>query len=272
MPTRRAVRGLLTLGLIAAAGCNPLDLLGSGFSGDPRLDVAWNTVRTGAFATGHVVLTEDSAGTTGRVYVPAHFDAETPIGLLVMLHGAGSAGQNYIGTFQALADAHDFIILAPDSKQLTWDMLSTTKVGVDVARMGKALEYVLARATIDPERIWLAGHSDGAGYALTVGTANGDHFRKLVAFAAGVYWTPQKVGRPPVRVVHGQNDPVFPFANVQGEVVRPLERAGYAVTFAPHAGGHEIGSEPAEAAVLWLAGAAAEATAQQGAQVHLGRR
>jgi predicted esterase len=245
---------VLALGLAASLACNPLDILGSGFSGDPQLDVAWNTARSGAFATGHVVLSEDSAGTTGRVFVPAHFDPDTPIGLLVMLHGAGSAGQQYIGTFQALADAHDFIILAPDSKQLTWDMLSTTKVGVDAARIGQAIEYVLQRASIDPERIWLAGHSDGASYALTIGTANGDRFRKLVVFAAGVYWTPQKVGRPPVRVVHGRFDPVFAFGDVQGEVVGPLERAGYPVTFAPHNGGHEIGSEAAEAAILWVVG------------------
>ncbi len=254
MRRRAVIRGLCALLLGAAVGCDPLDVLGSGISGDPRLDVAWSTVRTGAFASGQVVLGEDSAGTTGRVYVPASFDPDVPIGLLVMLHGAGSAGQNYIGTFQALADAHDFIILAPDSKQLTWDMMSTTKVGVDVARLGTAIEYVLQRATIDPERLWLAGHSDGASYAITIGTANGDRFRKLMLFAAGIYWSPQKNGRPDVRVVHGQFDPVFPFAEVQREVVRPLERAGYAVTFAPHSGGHEIGSEAAEAAILWAKG------------------
>lgn len=251
---RRASSGLALLGLAAALGCNPLDLLGPGFSGNPRMDAAWNTVRTDAFATGHVILSEDSAGTTGRVYVPEHFDPAEPIGLLVMLHGGGSAGQNYIGTFQALANAHDFIILAPDSKQLTWDMISTTRVGVDVERLGTAIEYVLQRATIDPARIWLAGHSDGASYAITIGTANGDRFRKLMLFAAGIYWSPQKNGRPDVRVVHGQFDPVFPFAEVQREVVRPLERAGYAVTFAPHSGGHEIGSEAAEAAILWAKG------------------
>src|SRR5690606_23327386 len=149
---------LALLGLAAVLSCNPLDLLGPGFSGNPRLDAAWTTERTGEFATGHVILTEDSAGTTGRVFVPAHFDAETPIGLLVMLHGGGGAGQNYIGTFQALADAHDFIILAPDSKQLTWDMISTTRVGVDVERLAAAIEYVLGRASIDPARIWLGGH------------------------------------------------------------------------------------------------------------------
>lgn len=239
---------------VVLLGCNPLDVLGPGFSGNPRLDVAWNTPRSAAFAPGHTVLTEDSAGTTGRIYVPAHYQPGTPIGLLVMLHGGGSAGQQYIGLFQSLADAHDFIVLAPDSKQLTWDMISTTRVGVDIPRLGAAIEYVLQRATVDPARIWLGGHSDGASYALTVGTANGDRFRKLLIFAAGIYWTPQKNGRPDVRVAHGQFDPVFPFSQVTSEVVRPLERAGYAVTLAPFPGGHEVPSDVAEAAILWAKG------------------
>lgn len=240
--------------LVAALSCNPLDVLGPGFSGDPRLDVSWSRPRSGAFAAGHTVLAEDSAGTTGRVFVPAHYQPGTPIGLLVMLHGGGSAGQQYIGTFQALADAHDFIILAPDSKQLTWDMIASTRVGVDIPRLEMAIEYVLQRATIDPARIWLGGHSDGASYALTLGTANGDRFRKLLIFAAGIYWTPYKIGRPDVRVVHGQFDPVFPFSQVTSEVVRPLERAGYAVTFAPFAGGHDLPSDVAEAAIRWAKG------------------
>lgn len=250
----RRVAGAAVPALLLLCSCNPLDLIGPGFSGDPRLDVAWSTPRSAAFVPGHVLLSADSAGTTGRVYVPAHYTPGTPIGLLVMLHGGGSAGANYIGLFQQLADAHDFIVLAPDSKQLTWDMISTTRVGVDIDRLGTAITYVLQRATVDPARIWLGGHSDGASYALTVGTANGDRFRKLLIFAAGIYWTPEKVGRPDVRVMHGQFDPVFAFSQVTSEVVRPLERAGYAVTFAPFLGGHEVPADVAEAAILWAKG------------------
>lgn len=240
--------------LLLLTSCDPLDLLGPNFSGNPRLDVAWTTPRTQTFATGLSVLQAESAGTTGRVYVPAHYTPGTPIGLLVMLHGGGSAGANYISLFQTLADAHDFIVLAPDSKQLTWDMISTTRVGVDVQRLSTAIEYVLQRASIDPVRIWLGGHSDGASYAITLGTANGDHFRKLLLFSAGIFWSPQKAGRPDVRVVHGQYDAVFAFSQVTPEVVRPLERAGYSVTFAPFLGGHEVPSDVAEAAILWAKG------------------
>jgi predicted esterase len=248
----RRLRACALLTLLAATACDPLSLFGPGFDGDPRLDTHWATVRSDSFHIGHTILDEQAAGTTGRVFVPAHYKPGTPIGLLVMLHGAGGVGAYYVSLFQHLADSADFIILAPESWARTWDMLSTRRLGTDVRRLSRSIEYVLERATIDPARIWLGGHSDGASYAITIGTANGDHFTRLLIFAAGIYYSPMKTGRPPVRVMHGYWDEVLAFSQVQHNVVRPLKNARYPVTFAPYYGGHLVPAAVADSAIAWL--------------------
>ena len=262
----RQVLTILFAGSVALLACNPLDVLGNNFSGNPRLDVNWAVPREGTLAVGETTLLFDDPHAKGVVYVPASYDADEPTGLLLVLHGGGGIGANFANAFKALADSNDFIVLAPDSKQLTWDLVSTGKVGVDVERLSTAIDYVLRRATIDPARIWIAGHSDGATYALTLGAANGDYFQRIVAFAPGFLYAPQKTGRPPLRVVHGRFDHVFALAETEREVVGPMRAAGYDVTLVPFDGGHEMPQAQVDAAVLWLTGTG-ESIAQRSAQI-----
>jgi phospholipase/carboxylesterase len=266
-PRAVIVRAALLVIAFGLVGCNPLDVFGDNFSGDPRLDVMWAAPREDTLAIGQTTLPFDDPHAKGVVYVPASYDAEAPTGLLLVLHGGGGTGANYANAFKALADSNDFIVLAPDSKQLTWDLVSTGKVGVDVERLSTAIEYVLRRATIDPARIWIVGHSDGATYALTIGAANGDHFRRVISFAPGFLYAPQKNGRPPLRVVHGRFDPVFTLAETEREVVGPMRAAGYEVTLVPFDGGHEMPQAQVDAAIAWLTGIG-ESIAQGSAQVH----
>lgn len=51
--------------------------------------------------------------------------------------------------------------------------------------MDKALQSVFERYTINPQQCSIGGFSDGASYALSIGTTNGELFSHIVAFSPG---------------------------------------------------------------------------------------
>src|ERR1700680_4165094 len=58
----------------------------------------------------------------GVLYVPKWHDATVAAPLAVMLHGAGNSSKGMTFTF-ALADEFGVIIIAPDSRLPTWDVV-----------------------------------------------------------------------------------------------------------------------------------------------------
>ncbi len=76
------------------------------------------------------------------------------------------------------------IVLAVDSHQKTWDMIRGG-YGADIAFIDKALAQTFTRYAIAPNRVAIAGFSDGASYALSVGITNGDLFTHVIAFSPG---------------------------------------------------------------------------------------
>ena len=90
--------------------------------------------------------------------------------------------------------------MAPESLSLSWDLVTFPQYdfGPDVTALNEVLLYVFERYLIDPARITLGGFSDGASYALSLGTGNGDLFSHLVAYSPGFYDVPDPVvGSPP---------------------------------------------------------------------------
>jgi phospholipase/carboxylesterase len=202
-------------------------------------------------------------GRDGVVHVPpgAAAVAGRPCPLVILLHGAGSTGQAAMAVLGDLADEHGLVLLAPDSRGSTWDVIRGG-FGPDVEFIDRALERVFAGCAVDPARIALAGFSDGASYALSLGIGNGDLFTHLLAFSPGFTAPPTPVGRPRVFVTHGVDDGVLPIDRCSRRLVPWLRAAGYEVAYTEFAGGHGVPPDLARAAVGWLEGhGAAPATA-----------
>jgi len=72
------------------------------------------------------------------------------------------------------------VIVAPDSRCITWDVVRDG-LGPDVRFLDDALRAVFDRYPIDRRRVCVAGHSDGASYALTLGTGRGPSVRSTAA-------------------------------------------------------------------------------------------
>jgi phospholipase/carboxylesterase len=192
-------------------------------------------------------------GTTrdGLLYVPTTYTGDTPLPLFVALHGAGGSGASW-SSYPARAEARGMVLLAPDSRRSTWDLV-LGGFGPDVAFLDQALRHTFERCRIDPTRIALGGFSDGASYALSLGVSNGDLLTHLVGYSPG-FLAPSDpiVGRPRVFVSHGAQDDVLPVTGTRDVIVPAFANAGYDVTYQEFDGGHEVPAAVSEAALDWF--------------------
>ncbi len=190
----------------------------------------------------------------GFVYVPAGYRPEQPVPLVVMLHGAGGQARHALGILQSVADAEGFILLAPDSRGPTWDVI-VDSYGPDVAFLNQALAQVFERYAVDPARVAIGGFSDGASYALSLGIANGDLFTHVLAFSPGFAAPPSQEGAPRIYVSHGKRDAVLPIDPCSRKLVPRLQSAGYDVRYHEFDGPHTVPGEIAREAVEWFTAA-----------------
>jgi len=181
--------------------------------------------------------------------VPPALAAPAP--LVVLLHGAGGDAAGGLRPLAALADDARLVLLAPQARGRTWDLLEGG-LGPDAARLDALLAEVFARVAIDPGRLALGGFSDGASYALSLGPANGDLFTHLVAFSPGFAAPPAARGEPAIFVSHGTQDAVLPIERCSRRLVPALRRAGYAVAYEEFDGGHTVPPSVVQDAVAWL--------------------
>jgi phospholipase/carboxylesterase len=196
---------------------------------------------------------ELGGGRDGILYVPATYAPESPAPLFIALHGAGGRGSDWSGFYTA-AENRGMILLAPDSRGITWDLVRGS-FGPDVEFLDRALAHTFERCRVDPDRIALAGFSDGASYALSLGVSNGDLLTHLVAFSPGFFFeSAPLIERPRVFISHGTDDPVLSITNTRDRIVPALRSVGYEVTFLEFAGGHGVPAEVGSAALDWFAG------------------
>jgi len=204
--------------------------------------------------TGLLPLRLSGSDRDGAVYVPPSYRQDSPVPLVLTLHGAGGSGRRGLRRLQPLADAAGLILLAPDSRGTTWDVVKTGAFGPDADFVDRALDLVFARYAVDPSRLVAEGFSDGASYALSLGLLNGDLFTHVIAFSPGFLAEGSRRGKPRLFVSHGVHDQVLPIELCSRRIVRDLRGDGYDVRFTEFDGGHAVPTAIASAALDWLAG------------------
>ena len=186
----------------------------------------------------------------GVLYVPDTAEPGAP--LLVFLHGATGSGRGHMRAVLAAVDRYGVILVAPDSRSGgTWDLITQSRFGPDVAFLDQVLDAVVDRVDADTARLALGGVSDGASYALSVGLSNGDVFSTVIAFSPGFLAVPETVGRPRLFISHGTADPILPIDGCSRSFVPVLRDAGYDVMFREFDGGHTVPPEISDQGVRW---------------------
>lgn len=192
-------------------------------------------------------------GRDGLLYVPPGLAADRLAPLALLLHGAGGNARAGISPWLGLADDSGLLLLSPDSRASSWDLV-LGGYGPDVAFIDRALEQTFPRFPVDPARVAVAGFSDGASYALSLGLTNGDLFQALIAFSPGFSQPARRHGTPRVYVSHGSGDQVLPIERTSRQIVPRLRRDGYDVRYREFEGPHAVPPEIAQEALSWFLG------------------
>lgn len=193
-----------------------------------------------------------------HAFLPANLDVTRPAPLMLLLHGGGGGGDRLLRAFEPLAEQHGVVLLAPEADRRTWDVVRAfqygrePQFGADVKRVDASLEALFGIAAIDPNRIAIAGMSDGGSYALSLGLRNGALFSHIIAFSPGGIAPFSEQPRSRIFISHGRKDGVLAFDNTAKGMVEGLKAVGADVTFLPFEGDHELRQQEMRAATEWF--------------------
>lgn len=185
----------------------------------------------------------------GVLYVPETAEPGAP--LLIFLHGATGTGHGHLRTVLAAVDRYGVILVAPDSRGPTWDVIAEHRFGPDDAFLDRVLDAVVDRVDADTGRLAIGGVSDGASYALSIGLTNGEVFPTVLAFSPGFLVVPDPTAKPRIFISHGTADPVLPIDACSRSFVPSLRRAGHEVNFREFDGGHTVPPPVSDEGVRW---------------------
>lgn len=178
--------------------------------------------------------TLSAAGRTWALHIaPANADTSgTPLRPLVLvLHGTGGDGATYLSKNHWIESAatNGFIALAPDAPTMrpdqppdfflnprVWNVgplvEGTPRAAIDdLAFFDALIDFAVDTMNVDPARIFVAGHSNGASMAFRLAALRSDRIAAIAA-VSGLCWetNPAPHRRVPTLFIVGTADPLVP--------------------------------------------------------------
>lgn len=213
MPSRRAIRAALVLFMGAVASARAAD--------GPTL------------GPGRHSLKLEAAGKTWTYHaqVPGAARAGKALPVVVVLHGAGGSGTTYLdhAGWGARAEASGFLAIAPDGLPMRPDeppnFLTNPRLwnsaqlrpGAprarvdDLAFFDALLDDVARRWSIDPKRVYVTGHSNGAGMTFRLAAERSERLAAIAPVASHCWVRAPKPKRAlPTLYIVGTADPLVP--------------------------------------------------------------
>ena len=185
-----------------------------------------------------------------------------PAPFVLLLHGGGSDAEWTLNRMLGKAREKEVVLLAPQAEGYTWDAVremrehrrenAPPRFGDDTARVDAALKLLFDEIAVDPARTAIAGFSDGASYALSLGPRNGELFSHIMAFSPGGVAPFDDPARAKVFISHGRQDPTLPFANTAEGIVPGFKARGFDVAFETFNGVHAFRDEEIGKAFDWF--------------------
>ena len=183
----------------------------------------------GTTEAAHAVARIESEVIGGRrfeINVPARYDGSRPVPLVVVLHGYTGSGSGAKAYFRLEAEARKrgFLTVYPDgtsdsSGNRFWSatdaccQLTATEAD-DSAFLTGLIDRVEAKFSVDPKRVYFAGHSNGGFMSYRMACEHADRIAAIVS-VAGATFADVSACKPsqPVSVlqVHGTSDTVISF-------------------------------------------------------------
>ncbi len=203
-PRRRALKWVLAL-IVALAVLVPA--------------AGWVTFQVVNRTNGEIL----TSGETRRylLHVPDTLEPGEPVPLVVDLHGFAQwpANQRDISNWDELADEEGFIVVHPEGTgfPLRWASHSPDEpqTARDVTFIADLVDHLSEAYPIDPDRIHVAGISNGGGMAFVLSCQLSDRVASI-GTVAGLFTYPweacQRTRPVPLIAFHGLADEIVPFA------------------------------------------------------------
>jgi phospholipase/carboxylesterase len=227
-----------------------------------------------------------------RVVVPPDLKEDRSYPLVMILHGHGANPENYVGVFERVASSLDAIVCAPYGPYpipferghgYSWfpapwffrEVLRTESSTSDRAQRRKEIElqeqvvsrnFVLAAINhlsdtlpVDPDRVFLMGHSEGGVLAYGLALEHPDLFRGLIVIGARLRESDSSpavlanaAGRLEVMICHSPGDSAISFDHAKA-AAGTLKSADIQSKVFSYEGGHGITAELVQAIGRWIA-------------------
>ncbi len=233
------LRSLLRLGsftplLVGLAACGD-DTAGTGGGGT-------GGGGTGGGSGGGASFTDFQVGGDRpvTVRVPSGFDPSEPTPLFIFLHGYGATGElnDLLLGFGPVAKERGLLFAAPDgtrdaNNSQFWNATDACcnffgSTVDDVAYIRSLIDEISQKVSVDPKRIYLAGHSNGAFMSNRFACDAADRVAAFLSLAGATYADPSDcTPSEPVSMIqaHGTNDDTILYEG--GDLGTAFGRSGF---------------------------------------------
>jgi predicted peptidase len=170
------------------------------------------------------------------LYVSSKVKPDVPAPLIVALHGLGG-DSNFIvrGRLVDLAEEGGYIVVGPMGYNVSgWYGSPVIALGNQPTRPNltelseldvlTVLQMARSQFNVDPNRIYLVGHSMGGAGTIFLGQKHADYFAAIAAIAPAAFMmqrdqkdvlAPIQAAQLPIMITQGDKDPVVPPANTR---------------------------------------------------------
>ena len=150
------------------------------------------------------------------LYVPDKLSQTKPVPLIVLLHGSGRTGNSLVEKWKDLAKKEQFIIVGPDA--LNTQGWTIPGDGPDF--IYEVVEALKAKYPINARRVYLFGHSAGAGQSLLLSLLESEYFAATAIHAGALHsddgpFIEHATRKIPIAIWVGTNDEYFPLPVVR---------------------------------------------------------
>lgn len=186
------------------------------------ISVVFTTICATGQTTTNYTIQHNGIARDYRIYVPAIYNAATPVPLVFNLHGytSDNIAQEFYGDFRRIADTANFIIVHPNGTvdqngNRWWNAFNIPGVD-DVGFISAIINEVSDNFSIDQNCIYSTGMSNGGFMSYELACALGSRIAAVASVTGTMTNSKLNSCNPikptPAMQIHGTLDPTVPYA------------------------------------------------------------